>query len=53
MFAKDADLLPKVNDVITTLKQEGFIADLHEKWFGAKPEETTSSVMVTDIPTLK
>ena len=53
MFAKDAELLTKVNDVLTTLKNEGFIAGLHEKWFGAKPEDTTSTVMVTDIPMLK
>jgi polar amino acid transport system substrate-binding protein len=50
MFAKDAPLATEVNDVLTELKKEGFIAALHEKWFGAKAEDTTSTVMVTDMP---
>ncbi len=52
MFAKNSPLLTKVNDEITKLKQDGFIAKLHEKWFGAKPEDTTSTVMKADIPKL-
>ena len=52
MFAKDAPLASEVNAVLTTLKEEGFIAGLHEKWFGAAPEETTSTVKVLDMPTL-
>lgn len=52
MFNKDDPLATEVNDVITTLKNEGFIAGLHEKWFGAKPEDTTSTVMVMDMPKL-
>ena len=51
MFNKADPLATQVNDVITTLKGEGFIAALHEKWFGAKPEATTSSVAVADMPT--
>lgn len=39
-----------MNDVITTLKGEGFIAKLHESWFGAKAEDTTSTVAVLDMP---
>jgi polar amino acid transport system substrate-binding protein len=50
MFNKADPLATEVNKVITTLKGEGFIAGLHEKWFGAKPEASTSSVMVTDMP---
>lgn len=50
MFAKDAPLATEVNAVLTELKKEGFVAGLHEKWFGVKPEETTSSVMVLDMP---
>ena len=53
MFAKDAPLATEANDVLTTLKGEGFIAALHEKWFGAKAEDTTSTVMVLDMPALK
>ena len=52
MFAKDSPLVEEVNDTITTLKEEGYLAELHEKWFGSTPEDTTSTVMVTDIPTL-
>ena len=36
MFNKDAPLAAEVNEVLTALKSEGFIAGLHEKWFGAK-----------------
>lgn len=50
MFDKDAPLASEVNDVLTTLKTEGFIAGLHEKWFGATPEDTTSTVAVMDMP---
>ena len=50
MFNKDDPLATEVNAVITTLKQEGFIAKLHETWFGAKAEDTTSTVTVLDMP---
>ena len=52
MMAKGSPLLPKVNDEIARLKDEGFIAKLHEKWFGAKPEATTTTVMKADMPKL-
>ena len=52
MFAKDAELAKEVNDVLTELKKEGFIAGLHEKWFGATPEDTTSTVTVMEMPAL-
>lgn len=50
MFDKDAELAGQVNDVLTTLKNEGYIAGLHEKWFGAVPEDRTSTVTVMDMP---
>ena len=53
MFAKDSELTGKVNDVLSTLKGEGFIAQLHETWFGAAPEATTSTVEVRDMPETK
>jgi polar amino acid transport system substrate-binding protein len=53
MFNKGDPLAAQVNDVITTLKKEGFIAKLHQTWFGAKAEETTSTVMVMDMPKAK
>lgn len=52
MFAKNAPLAEKVDAEIAKLKQEGFIAGLHEKWFSAKPESTTSTVKVMDRPKL-
>jgi len=53
MFNKGDPLAAQVNDVITTLKKEGFIAKLHETWFGAKAEDTTSTVAVLDMPKAK
>jgi polar amino acid transport system substrate-binding protein len=53
MFNKGDPLAAEVNTVITTLKGEGFIAQLHEKWFGAKAEDTTSTVAVLDMPAAK
>lgn len=53
MFNKNDPLAKDVNDVITTLKKEGFVAKLHEQWFGAKAEDTTSTVMVMDMPVSK
>lgn len=50
MFAKDAPLASEVNKIISDLKKEGFIAGLHEKWFGAKAEDTTSTVQERDMP---
>lgn len=50
MFNKGDPLASQVNDVITTLKKEGYIAKLHETWFGAKAEDTTSTVKVMDMP---
>ena len=52
MMAKNSPLLAKVNDEIGKLKDEGFIAKLHEKWFGAKPEATTTTVTKADMPKL-
>lgn len=53
MFAKDAPLAAEVSAVLTTLKEEGFLAATHKKWFGSDPEATTSTVMVMDMPKLQ
>ncbi|MDA0708555.1 MAG: ABC transporter substrate-binding protein [Proteobacteria bacterium] len=50
MMAKGNPLVKDVNAVIIILKQEGFIAQIHEKWFGVKAENTTSTVQVVDLP---
>ena len=43
MFAKDAPLAAKVNDAITTMKKEGFLAKLHQTWFGTAARRGTTT----------
>lgn len=50
MFNLDSPLVEQFNEQITVLKEEGVLAQLHEKWFGSVPEDTTSTVTVMDIP---
>lgn len=52
MFARNSRWVDPVNDVISTLKEEGFVADLHERWFGAAPTADSSTVRVADRPSL-
>jgi len=40
---------PLVNDIITAMKKEGIIADLHKKWFGAEADPDSSTVKVVDV----
>jgi polar amino acid transport system substrate-binding protein len=50
MFAKDAPLAGEVNAILGELKREGFIAALHETWFGAKADAATTTVQPADMP---
>jgi len=50
MFAKDSELTAQFNEVITELKEEGYIAEIHEKWFGSAPDAGTSTVELRDMP---
>jgi len=50
MFARNDPLAAEVDRVITLLKQEGFVAGLHERWFGRAPADTSSTVMVVEQP---
>jgi polar amino acid transport system substrate-binding protein len=50
MFAKGWDQADAVNAIVTQLKNEGFIAKLHEKWFGAAPPADSSTATVMDMP---
>jgi len=52
MFAKNFAEAAKINDILTTLKKEGFVAATHKKWFGSTPPDTSSSVKVMDVPKL-
>lgn len=53
MFRKDDELALSVNEIITTLKQEGLVNELHNKWFGVLAEESTSTAKVTAMPGVK
>ncbi|WP_279482516.1 transporter substrate-binding domain-containing protein [Aureimonas sp. SK2] len=52
MFAKDSPLAAEATKAITDMKNDGFLAQLHEKWFGSKPDASTSTVKVLDAPKL-
>ena len=52
MFAKNFVEAAKINDILTTLKKEGFVAAVHKKWFGSTPPDSSSSVKVMDVPKL-
>jgi len=50
MFRKGNALADEVDAIITELKQDGYIARLHEQWYGTVPAENSSTVMVTEKP---
>lgn len=52
MFAKDAPLAAKVNEVIGAMKTDGTLAGIHETWFGTKPEDGLATVTILDMPKL-
>lgn len=52
MFAKTFPDAAKVNEIVTSMKKDQFIAGLYKKWFGSTPPETSSSVQVMDAPKL-
>ena len=53
MFARNSAVVAEVHEIISTLKKEGFVADLHHKWFGTVPAESSSTVQVVDRPGAK
>ena len=52
MFAKNFADAGKINDTLTAMKKDGFVAKTHQKWFGSMPPAESSSVKVMDIPKL-
>jgi polar amino acid transport system substrate-binding protein len=48
MFARNFPDAPGIQTALTQLKQEGFVARLYEKWFGAPPPADSASVKVLD-----
>lgn len=52
MFAKGSPLAEKANAEITKMKQDGTLAQIHEKWFGVKPDANSATVKVSEMPKL-
>ena len=50
MLPKGSALTPKVNDAISGLKQDGTVARLFAKWFGAEAPANSSTVKVVALP---
>lgn len=50
MMAGDDPLSDEVDRIVGQLKQEGYLALLHEKWFGTVPADTSSTVVVSARP---
>lgn len=50
MFAKSFADARQVNDALTALKADGFIARTHQKWFGSAPPAGSASVVPMDAP---
>ena len=50
MLPKGSPMTAKVNDAITALKQDGTLAKLFTKWFGAEAPAESSTVKVEALP---
>lgn len=52
MMTKDSPLFLRINDAISAMKRDGTMEKFHEKWFGTKPIEGSSTVTEVEIPKL-
>lgn len=50
MARKDHPLLERANDAVSAMKEDGTMAQIHEKWFGVAPEAGTSTVTAMPVP---
>jgi len=50
MHAKNFSDAARLNEVLSQLKKEGYIARLHQQWFGSLPPATSSTVVAMDAP---
>ena len=50
MMTKDSPLLGKINDAITSMKKDGTLQKIHEKWFGAQAPADSSTAVEKPIP---
>lgn len=48
MFARDSAIVEEVDAIVSELKREGYIAELHQKWFGTVAAESSSTVLVIE-----
>jgi polar amino acid transport system substrate-binding protein len=50
MMGKDDPNLAKLDASLTAMKQDGTLAKIHEKWFGAAAPAGSSTLTVSPIP---
>lgn len=50
MARKDHPLLEQANDAVSAMKEDGTMAQIHEKWFGVAPDAGTSTVTAMPVP---
>jgi polar amino acid transport system substrate-binding protein len=50
MMTKDHPLLDKINGAISEMKKDGTMQQIHEKWFGAKAMEGSSTITEAPLP---
>ncbi len=50
MHAKNFADAARLNDALSQLKKDGYVARLHQQWFGSEPPAKSSSVVVMDAP---
>jgi polar amino acid transport system substrate-binding protein len=50
MLPKNSPLLEQIDGVITELKKDGKVAELHKKWFGIDAQAESSTVKVLPMP---
>lgn len=50
MFAKNSPLAAQFDAEVAKMKQSGFLAALHQKWFGAAPDAGSSTVTAMPMP---
>ncbi|AZI45029.1 amino acid ABC transporter substrate-binding protein (plasmid) [Deinococcus psychrotolerans] len=50
MFAKDNPLAAQFNTQLDAMKKSGYLAKLHQKWFGVLPEKGTSTATLLPMP---
>jgi polar amino acid transport system substrate-binding protein len=50
MLRKNNDLAIEINEVISEMKRNGSLNNLHKKWFGKFADSNSSTVKITEMP---